>query len=88
MAGETFKYLAFSFIPRIFWPGKPFVTQSTWFTYYIGMAASPEDATASTGITAVGELYWNFGYPGVILGMLLLGIAVRTGLEPVSPLAR
>ena len=74
MAGETLKYLAFSFVPRLFWPQKPSVTQSAWFTYYIGMAVSPEEATTSTGITAIGELYWNFGYLGVILGMLILGL--------------
>ena len=74
MNGETLKYLAFSFIPRIFWADKPFVTQSSWFTYYIGMARSPEEATSATGITAIGELYWNFGYAGVILGMLILGL--------------
>ena len=38
------------------------------------MAARPEEATTSTGITTVGELYWNFGTIGVIVGMLAYGI--------------
>lgn len=74
MDGETMKYMIFSLIPRLFWPDKPFVSQSAWFTFYLGMANSPEEATSATGMTAVGELYWNFGYIGVIIGMLILGL--------------
>ena len=74
MYGGTLKYMAFSLVPRIFWKDKPMVSQSAWFTYYLGMARSPEEATSSTGITAIGELYWNFGYLGVIIGMFVLGL--------------
>lgn len=72
--GETMVYLMYSLVPRLFWPEKPNVTQSTWFTYYLGFAPSPEKATTALGMTATGELYWNFGITGVILGMFILGL--------------
>jgi hypothetical protein len=72
--GETMIYLMYSLIPRLFWPEKPNVTQSTWFTYYLGFAPSPEKATTAIGMTATGELYWNFGIAGVILGMFIVGL--------------
>lgn len=72
--GETMAYMAYSLVPRIFWPGKPTVAQGAWFAYYLGFAPSPERSTVSLGITATGELYWNFGFTGVIIGMFLVGI--------------
>jgi hypothetical protein len=71
--GETLDYMKYAFVPRILWPEKPWVTQSAWFTHYLGFAARPDEATTATGMTAPGELYWNFGIVGVILGMLVLG---------------
>lgn len=85
--GETMAYMAFALIPRIFWPNKPTITQGAWFSYYLGFAPSPEKATVSLGITAIGELYWNFGFPGVILGMFIIGLGFSglwrlAGLNP------
>jgi len=42
----------------------------------LGGAVVPELAATSTGLTAAGELYWNFGWPGVVVGMYLLGAAL------------
>jgi hypothetical protein len=72
--GATMDYLAYAFIPRIVWPDKPDVTRGAWFTVYLGQARTHRDVTTSTGITAIGELYWNFGYAGVVLGMTLIGL--------------
>ena len=72
--GETMLYLIYALVPRLFWPEKPTVTQSAWFSYYLGFAPSPEKSTVSVGITAAGELYWNFGIVGVILGMFIVGL--------------
>jgi hypothetical protein len=85
--GETMAFLGYSLIPRIFWPSKPAVSQSAWFTYYLGFAPSPEKATVSVGMTATGELYWNFGIPGVIIGMFIVGVCFSglwrlAGLHP------
>jgi len=72
--GQTMRDLEYAFIPRIVWSEKPIVSRGAWFTTYIGMASSPEEATSSTGMTAFGEWYWNFGVLGEIGGMLLTGV--------------
>ncbi|MDI3288179.1 hypothetical protein [Polyangium sp. 15x6] len=71
--GETFDYLAYAFVPRLFWPDKPTVSRGGWFYYYIGAARSEAEATTSIAQTAAGELYWNFGFPGVLFGMGAIG---------------
>lgn len=71
--GGTMQYAAYAFIPRIFWPDKPAVTRGAWFTSYIGFSRSEEEATTATGITATGELYWNFGMAAVVIGMFTVG---------------
>lgn len=72
--GETLAYASYAFIPRLLWPDKPTVTRGAWFAAYVGAAESEERATMALGITATGELYWNFGLVGVCLGMLLIGM--------------
>jgi hypothetical protein len=72
--GETMRTLKYAFIPRIIWPQKPNVSRGAWFTTYIGMAPRPQEATSSTGMTTFGEWYWNFGIPGEVAGMFLIGI--------------
>ncbi|HVK67052.1 MAG TPA: hypothetical protein VM694_21350 [Polyangium sp.] len=71
--GETFDYLAYAFVPRIFWPDKPTVSRGGWFYYYIGAARTEAEATTSIAQTAAGEMYWNFGFPGVLLGLGAIG---------------
>jgi hypothetical protein len=85
--GETMDYMAYAFIPRFLWPEKPYVSRGAWFSVYLGLGSNEREATTATGQTAIGELYWNFGVPGVIFGMLVLGIAVGllwriSGSEP------
>jgi hypothetical protein len=74
--GETMDSVTYAFIPRFVWPEKPWVTRGAWFSVYLGQGGKEEEATTATGQTAIGELYWNFGVAGVVLGMLLLGAAV------------
>jgi hypothetical protein len=71
--GETMQNLTYAFIPRLLWPEKPMVTRGNWFTSYLGAAGSEQEAATSTGIYSAAELYWNFGYPGIIFGMALMG---------------
>jgi hypothetical protein len=72
--GGTMGSLYYAFIPRIVWPGKPLVSRGAWFTAYLRMAPREEEATTSTGMTIVGEWYWNFGIVGVIGGIFLTGL--------------
>lgn len=72
--GATMDNLQYAFIPRLLWPGKPIVNRGAWFTSYLGFSATASEATTSTGMDASGELFWNFGIPGVIAGMCLLGL--------------
>ena len=74
LEGKTMSYIAYAFIPRILWPQKPNVSRGAWFDAYIGQARSAKEATTSLGMTATGELYWNFGLPGVLLGMFVIGL--------------
>jgi hypothetical protein len=89
--GDTMSYAMYAFVPRLLWPNKPSVSRGAWFTTYLGGAAREEEATTSTGISATGELYWNFGVPGVAVGMcgigLLYGLLWRmAGANPREPL--
>jgi hypothetical protein len=73
LLGETMQYASYAFIPRLIWPDKPSVTRGAWFSTRLGLFDSEADATTSIGMTAVGELYWNFGTLGVLVGMLVIG---------------
>jgi hypothetical protein len=73
LLGETMQYASYAFIPRLLWPDKPTVTRGTWFSTRLGLFESEAEATTSIGMTAVGELYWNFGTLGVIIGMFAIG---------------
>ncbi len=73
LLGETMKYASYAFIPRLLWPDKPTVTRGGWFSTYLGASDTEAEATTAIGMTAVGELYWNFGTLGVLIGMLAIG---------------
>ena len=73
LLGETMKYASYAFIPRLIWPDKPTVTRGAWFSTQLGLFESEADATTAIGMTAVGELYWNFGTLGVLAGMFTIG---------------
>lgn len=72
--GATMQDFYYAFIPRIIWPGKPPVSRGAWFTTYLGMSYSEAEATTSTGMTIVGEWYWDFGIGGVAFGMFFTGV--------------
>jgi hypothetical protein len=71
--GEGMEYMVWGFVPRFIWPEKPVVNRGLWFTSYIGLSHTEETATSSTGMTAAGELYWQYGYFAVLAGGFLLG---------------
>lgn len=84
--GRTIGYIFISYIPRVLWPGKPEITVGQWVTdNYTGVGIR-----SNTGPSWIGEFYFNYGLPGVIIGMFLLGIYFRalheTVLQPDAPL--
>jgi hypothetical protein len=68
--GATLVPLLYAFIPRLVWPGKPNNVTGLLFNHTFHVA------TASTfiGSSNLGDLYWNFGWAGVVVGMLIIGI--------------
>jgi hypothetical protein len=74
--GRTMNYVLVGFVPRMFWKAKPNLDRGREFTAELGIASSAETAHTSTGQTSPGELYRNFGWIGVILGMLVLGLGI------------
>lgn len=74
------------FIPGAWWD-KPIPSSLRFTTRFFGnaLAVDRQDYEQQWwgGIspTIVGELYWNFSWPGVLLGMFLLGILTRTIYE-------
>jgi hypothetical protein len=87
MYGEGMEYMFSAFIPRILWPDKPTVTRGAWFSEYLGQARTEESATTSLGQSAAGELYWNFGWPGIVAGMVFLGAVVGKMWRIATPFA-
>jgi len=68
--GYTLTPLLAVFIPRAVWPTKPDVQTGRLVTKSF-MPSQSDDVWLSP--THLGELYWNFGWPGVILGMFVIG---------------
>ena len=62
-------------IPRLLWPDKPVMAGSgNLVSDYTGQSFS---AGTSVGVGQVMEFYLNFGFAGVFLGFLILGILLR-----------
>jgi hypothetical protein len=72
--GWSIAYIPASYVPRLVWPGKPKFTIGQWVTDNFGFGPHIH---SSTGSTWMGELYYNFGWMGIITGMALLGVWFR-----------
>jgi len=68
--GYTLIPLLTSFIPRVIWPNK--LDVQTGELVNTEFHVTGESVTYISPST-IGELYWNFGWVGALLGMLLLG---------------
>lgn len=73
--GWTIGYIFLFWIPRAVWPDKPPLSIGRWITenYTVGGGESG----TSTGCTWLGEFYLNFGWLGIVFGMIVLGILFR-----------
>jgi hypothetical protein len=71
--GWTIGYIALAYVPRIVWADKPTLSVGGWITDNF----LARGMRSSTGSTWIGELYFNFGWSGIVVGMLLMGIYFR-----------
>lgn len=72
--GQSYSYFAYALIPRVVWPEKPEATANRLLAVNYGIT-TPEGAEQSTfGISLIGEGYANFGVPGVVSVMTVLGL--------------
>jgi len=71
--GWSLAYIPMSYVPRLLWPGKPKFETGLWVTDHFAFPG----IDTSTGSTWIGEFFFNFGWPGVLIGMALLGIWFR-----------
>jgi hypothetical protein len=70
--GESYLNILVAIVPRILWPDKPFQAGGNEFvSRYTGIWF---DQSTSVGTNYLFELYVNFGTPGVLIGMFLLGL--------------
>jgi hypothetical protein len=73
--GSTLTPLLATFIPKIIWSDKPAVaTGRVVNTEFHVTEADFSDTYISPSIP--GELYWNFGWPGILIGMAAIGVAI------------
>ena len=78
--GQSYAEVVTRFVPRAIWPGKPpGIGDETRRIFY--PARYNERTGAGVPPSLFGELVWNFHFPGVIVGMMLLGFGVRTSVE-------
>ncbi len=75
---EFLQNLPYAFIPRAIWQNKPVFEPAAWFSWYLGWSPSPEEARTATALHIGPELYWMFGWVGVVAGMFLLGLMYRS----------
>ncbi len=68
--GRTLLDLPLAFIPRLVWPDKPGFPAGQLFNKQIVRGEGDTYISPSH----LGELYWNFGWPGLTVGMLLVGM--------------
>ncbi|HKQ63015.1 MAG TPA: hypothetical protein VJS92_17115 [Candidatus Polarisedimenticolaceae bacterium] len=75
--GETlFEPILTYLIPRLIWPDKPLFRMGRDFGETFRLVAV-EDRKTNIEVTVEGELYWNFGLGGIVVGMLVWGCAMR-----------
>jgi hypothetical protein len=68
--GDTISLLAGAFVPRFLWRDKPDAAVGQLFNREFKLSW---DRNTYVSVTHLGELYWNFGWAGVIAGMFIIG---------------
>lgn len=81
--GYSYKILLTKIIPRLLWKDKPSDTLGNDFGHRYKILNS-EDQGTSWNMPVLNEFYVNFGFVGVLIGMLMLGIILRIFVSFVS----
>ncbi len=76
--GKASEPLVAALIPRFLWPDKPIIALGAWFALEIGTAYKNDGGRVNNSInmTIPGELYLDFGWPGLVIGSLLVGLFI------------
>lgn len=80
--GSTFEYIPIAIVPRIFWPDKPVIPQGQRFS-----AEMFHLERVNIGMLIVGELYWNYGFIGIIIGSFIIGLSLGYLWKLLNPVA-
>jgi hypothetical protein len=75
-SGETYGFFLASVVPRFLWPGKPTAGFGTAFGHRYTLI-HPDNHDTTVNLPWLVEFYVNFGVAGVLLGMPLVGMALR-----------
>lgn len=67
--GATLAPLLYIFIPRLIAPNKPNNITGLLFNHTFSLST----ANTFVGSTNLGDLYWNFGWTGILVGMTIIG---------------
>jgi hypothetical protein len=68
------KELLWGFVPRVLFPAKPRIDS---FGADFSRVYLNDDTITFNGPTVVGDLYRNWGMPGIVLGMAFMGVVLR-----------
>lgn len=71
--GYTLTPLLATFIPKVIWSDKPDIPTGQLFNKQFHVTEGEEVFLSPSYL---GELYWNFGWPGALAGMMLFGAAL------------
>ena len=75
LGAETLWWFFESFIPSFLWHDKPDIVLGQRFNHAFQLSESKYTFVPTTQL---GELYWDFGLPGVLLGMTVIGMIFRS----------
>ncbi|GGE03212.1 hypothetical protein GCM10011515_23550 [Tsuneonella deserti] len=81
VTSQSLAQLPTVFIPRIFWPNKPELRSPGQDFYYLVSGRT----TTRMSISVYADLYWQFGWVGVILGSPLIGIGLALMTNKLLP---
>jgi hypothetical protein len=75
--GSVSQILLVALVPRFLWPDKPLIELGTWFALESGIgykASKDVRVNTSLNMTIPGQIFLDFGWGGLIIGCILLGI--------------